>query len=71
MFRFYLIDFELNMDFPSQFCIFFTVKSSSVTQRSVSQENAFKKSQNQSPFFRKNIGLNSSYWKQFQVFKIG
>ena len=42
-FRFNLIDFQLNADFPSQFCVF-TVKSPSVTQRSVSQENAYKKS---------------------------
>ena len=42
-FRFNLIDFQLNTDFPSQF-VFFTVKSPSVTQRSVSQENAYKKS---------------------------
>ena len=44
-FRFNLIDFQLNTDSPSQFCVFyFTVKSPSVTQRSVSQENAYKKS---------------------------
>ena len=44
-FRFNLIDFQLNTDFSSQFCGgFFTVKSPSVTQRSVSQENAYKKS---------------------------
>ena len=42
-FRFNFIDFQLYIDFPSQFC-FFTVKSPSVTQRSVSQENAYKKS---------------------------
>ena len=42
-FRFNLIDFQLNKDFPSQFCVF-TPKSPSVTQRSVSQENAYKKS---------------------------
>ena len=42
-FRFYLIYVQLNTDFPSQFCIF-TVKSPSATQRSVSQENAYKKS---------------------------
>ena len=41
--RFNLIDFQLNTDFPSQFFIF-TGKSPSVTQRSVSQENAYKKS---------------------------
>ena len=49
-FCFYLIDFQLNTDFPSQFCVF-TIKSPSVTQRSVSQENVFKKSKNLSPFF--------------------
>ena len=42
-FRFNLIDFQLNTDFPSQFG-FLTVKSPGVTQRSVSQENAYKKS---------------------------
>ena len=41
--RFNLIDFQLNTDFPSQFA-FFTAKLPSVTQRSVSQENAYKKS---------------------------
>ena len=41
--RFNLIDFQLNTDFPSNFA-FFTVKSPSLTQRSVSQENAYKKS---------------------------
>ena len=43
-FRFNFIDFQLYIDFPFQFCIFFTVKSPTVTQRSVSQENAYKKS---------------------------
>ena len=42
-FHFNLIDFQLNTDFPSKFCIF-TAKSPSVTLRSVSQENAYKKS---------------------------
>ena len=42
-FRFNLIDFQINADFPSQFCVF-SVKSPSVTQRWVSQENAYKKS---------------------------
>ena len=41
--RFNLIDFQLNTDFSSQFCVFI-LKSPSVTQRSVSQENAYKKS---------------------------
>ena len=42
-FSFNLIDFQLNTDFPSQICVF-SVKSHSLTQRSVSQENAYKKS---------------------------
>ena len=43
-FKFNLIDFQLNTDFPCQFSGFFTVESPSVTQRSVSQENAYEKS---------------------------
>ena len=73
IFRFYLINFQLNTDFLSQFCVF-TVKSPSVTQRSVSQENAFKKRKHPvALFFRKTIGSNNSFnliEKQFQVFKI-
>ena len=42
-FRFNFIDFQLYIDFLFQICVF-TVKSPSVTQRSVSQENAYKKS---------------------------
>ena len=42
-FRFNFIDFQLYIDFPFQFA-FFTVKSPSVIQRSVSRENAYKKS---------------------------
>ena len=42
-FRFNFIDFQLYIDSLSNFA-FFTVKSPSVTQRSVSQENAYKKS---------------------------
>ena len=52
-----LIDFQINADFPSQFCVFYRKITYSATQRSVSQENAFKKSKNPSPFFfRKTIG---------------
>ena len=40
--------------------LFFTVKSPNVTQRSVFQENAFKKSKNPSPFLCKTIGSNTS-----------
>ena len=73
-FHFNSIAFQLNTDFPSQFCVF-TGKSLSVTQRSVSQENAFIKSnKNPSLLFRRTIGSNSSFtllnWKQFLVFKI-
>ena len=42
-FRFNLIVFQLDTDSPPNFAVF-TVKSPSVTQRSVSQENAYKKS---------------------------
>ena len=35
IFRFYTINFQLNTDFPSQFCIFFIPKSPSIAQRSV------------------------------------
>ena len=59
-FPFNLVDFQLNTDFHSQFCVFY-VKSPSVTQRSVSQENAFKKSQNPSPFLHKTIGSDNSF----------
>ena len=43
-FRSKQIDFQLNTDFPSQFLCFFTGKSPSATQRSISEENAYKKS---------------------------
>ena len=42
-FHFNLIVFQLDTDFPPNFA-FFTVKSPRVTQRLVSQENAYKKS---------------------------
>ena len=48
--RFNLIDFSLIEFFLPSFA-FFTVKSPSVIQRSVSEENAYKKSKNPSPFF--------------------
>ena len=48
---------------------FFSVKSPSVTQRLVSQENACKKSLNLLPYFDKTGSNNSftSTWNQFQV----
>ena len=47
----HFVDFQLNTDYPSQFSICFTVKSPSVTKRSVSKESASKKSKNSSAFF--------------------
>ena len=58
-FRFYLIDFQLDTDFPSSLRFF--VKSPTVTQRLVSQENAFKKSKNPSPFLSKSVGLDNYF----------
>ena len=40
---------------------YFTIKSPSITQRSVSQENAFKKSKNPLAFCCKTIGSNNSF----------
>ena len=59
-FRFNLINFQLNTDFLPIFA-FFTVKSPSVTQRSVFQENAYKKSSNPSPFLHKTIGSDNYF----------
>ena len=61
-FCFYIIDFQLDTDSLPNFA-FFTVKSPSVTQRSVSQENAFIKRAiiRQLFFFRKTIGSNNSF----------
>ena len=47
----HLIDFQLNRDFPSQFGIFFTVKSQSVTKRSVFLEKCYKKTKKPVAFF--------------------
>ena len=54
--RFYLIDLQSQISLPN--FAFFTVKSHSVTQRTVSLENAFKKSKNPSPFLCKTTGSN-------------
>ena len=62
-FRFNLIDFQLNTDFPSQSCVF-TVKSPSITQ-----ENAYKKSWNQSPFLNKTIGSDNSFTLIENIFR--
>ena len=43
--RFNLIGFQLNTDFPSQFCGFYRkITKRHITQRSVSQEHAYEKS---------------------------
>ena len=60
-FRFNLIDFQLNTDFPSQFCVVYRKITYSVTQRSVPLENAYKKSKNPSPFLHKAIGSDNSF----------
>ena len=44
IFRFCQIDFQLDKDFLSEFCVFYRKITYSVTQRSVSQENSYKKS---------------------------
>ena len=51
---------KLMTDFLSEFCVF-SAKSPSVTQISVSQENAFQKSKRPSPFLHKTIGSNNSF----------
>ena len=43
-FLYNLIDFQLKTDFPSQFCVFYRKITLSVTEKTVSQENAYKKS---------------------------
>ena len=58
--------------FPSKFCVF-SAKSWSITQRSVSRENAYKKSYNPLPFLCKTIDSNNSFTlieSKFQVFKL-
>ena len=61
-FRFNLFNFQLNTDFLLNFACF-TVKSPSVTQKSVSLENAYKykKSWNPLPFLHKTIGSHNSF----------
>ena len=56
IFRFYLIDFRLNT-LPN--FAFLTLKSPSITQWSVSQENAFKKEQ-------KPVGFSSQNYKRLK-----
>ena len=43
-FRFNLIDFQLNTDFPSQFCIFFPLNHLASLKDRFLKENAYKKS---------------------------
>ena len=57
----YWFSVKYRFPFPILHVFFFTAKSPSVTQTSVSQENAFKNSKNPSPFFLKTIGANNSY----------
>ena len=57
---FLLNQFSVQCRFPFPI-LFFIVKSPSVTQRSVSQDNAFKKSKYPSAFLRKTIGSSNSF----------
>ena len=70
---FLLNRFSVKYRFPFLVLLFLTAKSPSVTHRSVSQENAPKKSKNPSPFFfslkHRRKWFFYSNWKQFQVFK--
>ena len=65
-FRFYLIYFQLNADFPFQDALF-TVKTPSITQRPVFPENAKKKKKKkQKPvgfffFFCKTVGSKNYF----------
>ena len=62
VFRFYLIDVQLNIDSPSQFCVFFlALNYLTLIKASVSEENALKKSKTPSAFiyFFQNYRLNS------------
>ena len=52
-----LIYFQLNTDFPSQFCVFNRKITYSVTQRSISQENAYKKELKPVAFSSQNYWL--------------
>ena len=52
-FRFNLIDFQLNADFSFPIFACLRLKSPSITQRSVSQENAYKKAKTCRLFFTK------------------
>ena len=65
--RFYLIDFIVKYIFPFpifRFFTYFSAKSQSVTQRSVTQEKhekCIQKGKHQSIFLRKTIGSNNSF----------
>ena len=59
-FRFYLIKYQLDTDFPSRFCVF-TVKSPSVTQRSVFKKMLLKRAKTRRLFFSKTIGSYNSF----------
>ena len=70
-FRFYLLDFQLNTDFPSQFRVFHG-KSPSAPKKIGFSRKCFWKEQKPVAFFRNTIGSKFFYSnsKQFQVFKI-
>ena len=70
-FHFYLINFQLNTDFPSQFWDFYSKKNHIVLLKDrFLKKMLLKRAKNLSPFFHKTIGSNNSFTLKFQVFKI-
>ena len=70
-FRFYLIDFQFNADFPFQLCVFYSqiIKRYSKIGFPRKYLKKKKKKKTRRFFSRKTVGSYSN-WKQFQVFKI-
>ena len=61
-FRFYLINFQLNIDFPSQFCIFYRKLNHLALLKDRFLKKMFlKRAKTRPPFFCKTIGSNNSF----------
>ena len=61
MFRFCVIDFQLNADFPSQFNVFCRKIALALLKDRFLKKILFKKSKNPSAFLRKTIGQNDYF----------
>ena len=63
IFRVCLIDFQLNTDFPSQFCVFYRkIKDRFLKKKKKKKKKLFKRAKTQRVFFfLKTIGSNNSY----------